>query len=54
MPGHFAKFVASNTTPGVVIIPQATPIGAAIDGLLLIWAASEAGERRDRLVWVPL
>jgi len=54
MPSHFARFITSNTSPGVILISQETSIGVAIDELLLIWAASEAEEWRSRLVWVPL
>ena len=36
MPQHFARFVASSTSPGLLIIPQRMPIGLAIEGILLI------------------
>lgn len=54
MPGHFAAFVASHTSPGVIIVSQEISIGVAIEELLLIWVASQAEEWRNRLVWVPL
>ena len=37
------------SSPGLILVPQDLDIGAAIEGLLLIWAASEAGEWRDRI-----
>ena len=54
MPRHFRDFLTSRSTPGVIIIPQSTSIGVAIEELLLIWEASDLEEWRDRLVWVPL
>jgi hypothetical protein len=54
MPGHFAAFVTSRNSPGVIIVSQETSLGVAIEELLLIWAASQAEEWRNRLVWVPL
>ena len=54
MPSYFAEFVQRESTPGVIIIPQQTPIGLAIDELLLIWSATDAEEWRNRLVWAPL
>jgi hypothetical protein len=33
---------------------EAIPISTAIEELVLIWSASEAGEWIGRLVWVPL
>jgi len=54
MPGHFAAFVASRNSPGIIIVSQETSLGVAIEELLLIWAVSQAEEWRNRLVWVPL
>ena len=55
MPGHFQRFVGEgNESPGVLLIPQETRTGEAIDSLLLIWLASEAEEWKNRLDWLPL
>lgn len=54
MPGHFRVFLETHATPGVFIIPQRTSLAEAIEGLQLIWAASEAEEWSNRLVWIPL
>lgn len=41
--------------PGVFVLPQHTSvIGAIIEWLLLVWAASQAEEWRERIVFVPL
>jgi predicted nuclease of predicted toxin-antitoxin system len=36
MPRHVAAFVATTTSPGVLIIPQRLPIATAVEDLLLI------------------
>lgn len=53
MPRHFADFIASATSPGVVVIPQSMPIGVAVENLLLIWSATEPEEWVNRLYIVP-
>jgi len=35
----------------VIILREATPIAPAIEGLVLIWAASDAEEWINRLAW---
>ncbi|MGO9255561.1 MAG: hypothetical protein ACLQU1_04565 [Bryobacteraceae bacterium] len=55
MPGHFGGFLASgNRSPGVLMVPQGQPVGRVIASILLIRIASEADERMDRIVWLPL
>jgi predicted nuclease of predicted toxin-antitoxin system len=55
MPRHFADFLErGNHSPGVILIPQTTPAAAAIEGLLLVWAATESSEWADRIVKLPL
>ena len=55
MPRHFADFLnKSNHSPGVILIPQNTPVAAAIDALILIWSATEPHEWSDRMVKIPL
>jgi len=48
MPGHFARYIASGDSPGVILLRASIPIVSAIEELILIWMAS------DRLVWIPL
>jgi hypothetical protein len=55
MPHHFRAFLKSGMhSPGVLIVPQGVPTGAAIESILLLWIASEANEWRDRVAWLPL
>ena len=53
MPDHWAAFVESHTTPGLIVIAQDLDVGAAIEYLLLIWAASEAEEWHNSILFVP-
>ena len=54
MPSHFARFRETRSSPGVIIVSQDLDIGAAIEDLLLIWAATDAAEWVDQLGFVPL
>src|SRR5450432_4337467 len=49
MPRHFGNFLqARGSSPGLILVPQHTPIGEVIEELLLIWGASEAEEWENR------
>ena len=37
MPEQFARFVAKQESPGILLIPSRGPIGSAIEGLLIVW-----------------
>ncbi|HTC32014.1 MAG TPA: hypothetical protein VK724_01505 [Bryobacteraceae bacterium] len=54
MPGHLVRFVERPSGPGVIIVSQDLDVGAAIEDLLIIWAASDAEEWRNQLGFVPL
>lgn len=54
MPGHFANFIATGTSAGVILISQHLPIMQAVEDLILIWEASEAEEWVNRLDSLPL
>ena len=55
MPDHFHEFLTRRgNSPGVLLLPQSVPLVQAIDELILIWAASESNEWRDRIGWLPL
>ena len=42
MPGHFARFRETQSSPGLIIVPQDLDVGAAIEDLLLVWVITEA------------
>ena len=55
MPRHFGDFLqARGSSPGVLLVPQYLPIGDAIEELVLIWAATDAEEWKDRILRIPL
>ena len=54
MPRHFVRLLESRSSPGLVIVPQDLDIGAIIEDLLLIWAASVAEEWRDKIGYPPV
>jgi hypothetical protein len=54
MPRHFGDFIVGNPSPGVLIIPQHVSTNAAVEDLLLIWAATEAEEWINRICYLPL
>jgi hypothetical protein len=54
MPRHFAEFVRSQHSPGVIVIPQHLPLREAADDLILIWTATDANEWTDRIAFLPI
>jgi hypothetical protein len=54
MPGHFRRFMAAQASPGLVIVSQELDIGRAIEEVLLMWAASEAAEWENAIIFLPL
>jgi hypothetical protein len=54
MPGYFTRFRETRSSPGMIIVSQDLNIGAAIEDLLLIWTATDAGEWAGRIGFVPV
>jgi len=54
MPRHFAAFIATRESPGLILIPPRTTTGEAIEGLLFAWLSWTAQEMRNQLRWLPL
>src|SRR5439155_6015370 len=46
MPAHFARFLETHASPGLILVPQDLDIGLVIEDLMVIWAASDAEEWR--------
>jgi hypothetical protein len=54
MPSHFGEFLMSGrSSRGVFLVSQHAPISAVIDELVLIWAASDPEEWKDRILEIP-
>ncbi len=54
MPGHFAHFRETRSSPGIVIVAQDLDIGAAIEDLLLIWTTTDQTEWLNHVGFIPL
>jgi hypothetical protein len=54
IPRAFAEWVSTKSSPRVFIISQKVDLLAAIEDLLLVWAASDAEEWIDRICTLPL
>lgn len=54
MPRHFSAFVATETSAGVIIVPQHLPIASAVEDLILIWSTTEANDWTNRICFLPL
>ena len=49
LPWHFAAFIETHSSPGVIIISQSLPIGDAAKWLHLIWEAARPEEYLNRI-----
>ena len=58
MPAHFVQHLAAllegEHSPGVMLLPQATPIGIAIASLLDIWELSFHADWQNQFTYLPL
>ncbi len=55
MPRHFGEFLeARGASPGVFLVRQRTPLADVIDALVLVWAASDSDEWKNRILEIPL
>ena len=54
MPRHFAEFINSRESTGLLIVSQALSHSVVVEELHLIWAASEAEEWINRISYLPL
>ena len=54
MPHHFAEWIKTETSPGLILVPQRLPISVAVEELLLIWGATDAEEWTNRACYLPL
>ncbi len=54
MPHHFGKFIESQTSPGLFVVPQHADLLTVIEDLFLIWSASDAEEYVNSVRTLPL
>jgi hypothetical protein len=53
LPGHFSEFVRGRSSPGLVLIPQQLPVGAAIESLLILCEVCGMHELENRICLIP-
>ena len=53
MPEHFYRFVGSRESPGLILIRQRIPTGAAIEDLRLVWTRLDADDFRNQITYLP-
>jgi hypothetical protein len=53
MPAHFARYVATATSTGLLIVSQNLDVREVIEQILVIWAASEAEEWINQIGYLP-
>jgi hypothetical protein len=54
MPRYFGEFIATETSAGLLIVPQHLPVASVAEDLMLIWALTEPDEWTNRIVFLPL
>jgi hypothetical protein len=54
IPYHFAEFIMSQTSSGVLIVPQKLSVANVAEELILIWEFSEVEEWKNRICTMPL
>lgn len=54
MPDHFREFTRSQSSPGLIVVPQSLSIREVADTLILIWTATTADEWTNRIVYLPI
>jgi len=53
MPGHFARFIAEEDSPGIILVPSGRSIAEVIDGLREIWLEWPSAALRNQARWLP-
>jgi hypothetical protein len=54
MPAQFRRFIRSQSSPGLIVVPQSLAIREVTDTLILIWAATTAEDWTNRMVYLPV
>ena len=50
---HFRRFIASNESPGLLLLPSTRSVGAVIEGLLFVWQNWTPDDLRNQAKWLP-
>jgi len=54
VPLHFARFIQTGSSPGVLVVSQKAELLRIIEDLILIWFASDAEEYTNSIRTLPL
>ena len=54
MPKHFAAFIASAVSPGLLIVSQKVDTLLAIEELIMVWETTDAAEWVNLVCTIPL
>ena len=54
MPSHFADFVQSQESAGVIVVPQHLPVSVVVEELALIASATSPEDWTNRICYLPL
>lgn len=54
MPQHFAEFIATQSSPGLLIVPKALPMAEVIEDIILIWLAESPKDWINRIRYLPI
>ena len=54
MPKYFGEFIRTTPSPGLIVVPQSLAVREVVDGLILIWAATQPEEWVNRIVYLPI
>ena len=49
----YARLAVGDSFPGLFMVQQTLPIGPVIEGIVLIWSASELEAWKDQVVYLP-
>ena len=53
MPSHFAEFIATADSPGVLIVPPHLSVREAAQAIINLWTEQEAEEWNNRIAYLP-
>jgi hypothetical protein len=54
MPRHFADFIRSSASAGVIVVPQHLPVSTVAAELLLVASATSSEDWTNRICYLPL
>lgn len=54
MPQHFADFISTQTSAGVLIVPKPLTISEVVEDLVLIWLAESPQDWINRIRYLPI